>query len=68
MKFIGIVGTNSAQSTNRKLVQFMRNHFQKLLRSRFVKSVIFQRLMNQRIRLLQKELEYYQKKSTRQMG
>ncbi|MGG5341017.1 NADPH-dependent FMN reductase [Enterococcus sp. AZ192] len=27
MKFIGIVGTNSAHSTNRKLLQFMRDHF-----------------------------------------
>ncbi|MDH6363893.1 NAD(P)H-dependent FMN reductase [Enterococcus sp. PF1-24] len=27
MKFIGIVGTNSATSTNRKLLQFMQQHF-----------------------------------------
>ncbi|MFV0559267.1 MAG: NADPH-dependent FMN reductase [Enterococcus sp.] len=27
MKLIGIVGTNSSRSTNRKLLQFMKNHF-----------------------------------------
>lgn len=27
MKFVGIVGTNSARSTNRKLLQFMAKHF-----------------------------------------
>ena len=29
MKFVAIVGTNSARSTNRKLLQFMQNHFAK---------------------------------------
>lgn len=27
MKFVGIVGTNAAQSYNRKLLEFMKNHF-----------------------------------------
>lgn len=27
MKFIGLVGTNSTRSTNRELLQFMKNYF-----------------------------------------
>lgn len=28
-KFIGLVGTNTTQSTNRQLLQFMKRHFEK---------------------------------------
>ena len=49
-KMIGIVGTNSDNSTNRQLLEFMKKHFSKTAEIELIEIKKFFCLINQKIR------------------